>query len=204
MSGDPAHFVSQWQGTVICLLLAAGWTWSGVMRHKELLRQRCMLAQDGTPLSLHPPARTTTRRRSHDNLQQLHTGNTTNVLPGVTVVLPVCGCRATSAVSWRSQLSMAYDGPLEFVFVVRDKSDSAHAALQQLLADRCAAGIGRDRPTRILVAGDARRCSQKIHKYGRPCNVVFVTQLDQRPLCTQFSVWHACCAALQCLRVAAG
>lgn len=157
------HTSPQWQGTVICLLLAAGWTWSGVMRHRELLRQRRMIQDtlhDATP----PPVShlaCTARRRSHDNLAQLHDG----ALPGVTVVLPVRGCRATSAESWHTQLSMVYDGPLEFVFVVRDKNDPAHAALQHLLAERCASGIGRDRPTRILVAGNAQRCSQKIHKY---------------------------------------
>lgn len=154
---------TQWQGVVICLLLAAGWTWSGAMRHKELLRQR-RLHQHTTPLhGCHPSvSRTTPRRRSHDNLPHLHDAT----LPGVTVVLPVRGCRATSADSWRSQLSMTYEGPLEFVFVVRDKGDPAHAAIQQLLAERCAAGVGRDRPARILIAGNAHTCSQKIHKYG--------------------------------------
>lgn len=164
--GPTSHIPAfQWQGTVICLLLALGWTWSGVMRHKEVLRQRRMFnRQDGVPLPLHPPTLTTPRRRSHDNLPQLNDG--TRVMPGVTVVLPVRGCRATSADSWHSQLSMTYGGPLEFVFVVRDKIDPAHSALQQLLAERCAAGVGHDRPTRVLVAGNAHRCSQKIHKYA--------------------------------------
>ena len=32
--------VQQLQGAVICLLLGAGWAWSGVMRQRELTRQR--------------------------------------------------------------------------------------------------------------------------------------------------------------------
>ncbi len=67
--------------------------------------------------------------------------------------------------NWRSQLGMQYNGPLEFIFVVQSKSDPACAAVQQLLAEYCAAGAGHERPIRLLIAGDAHHCSQKIHKY---------------------------------------
>lgn len=50
---------TQFQGAVICLLLGAGWGWSGVMRQREVARQRAAHPQRqrsnrGTPASANP------------------------------------------------------------------------------------------------------------------------------------------------------
>lgn len=98
--------------------------------------------------------------------------------------------------NWRSQLDLLYNGPLEFIFVVQSKSDPAYAALQQLLAEYCAAGVGLDRPIRLLVAGDAHRCSQKIHKcvlhQGVLCGVHNLQHPSPPYTRQQFFMWHAC------------
>ena len=41
--------------------------------------------------------------------------------PGVSVILPVKGCRKHSLKNWQSQLAMLYEGPIEFLFIVDDK-----------------------------------------------------------------------------------
>ena len=38
--------------------------------------------------------------------------------PGVTVILPVKGCRRHSISNWRSHISLKYSGSIEFLFVV--------------------------------------------------------------------------------------
>ncbi len=40
------------------------------------------------------------------------------IWPGVTVILPVKGYRRHSLLNWASHVSLAYSGPIEFVFVV--------------------------------------------------------------------------------------
>lgn len=79
--------------------------------------------------------------------------------PGVSVVLPVKGCRAHSERNWRSQLAQRYAGPLEFLFVVDDAADAAVAAIQKLLS---AKGLGVGAGGRIVIAPHAVRSSQKI------------------------------------------
>lgn len=54
---------------------------------------------------------------------------------------------------------LAAGGPLEFVFVLEDKADPAHAVICALLRE-----VQDRRPARILSAGHAKRTSQKIHK----------------------------------------
>jgi hypothetical protein len=53
----------------------------------------------------------------------------------------------------------AAGGPLEFLFVLEDKTDPAHAVICALLRE-----LQGRRPVRILSAGHAERTSQKIHK----------------------------------------
>lgn len=38
--------------------------------------------------------------------------------PGITIVLPVKGCRKHSLQNWQSQLQARYSGPVEYLFVV--------------------------------------------------------------------------------------
>ena len=38
--------------------------------------------------------------------------------PGVTVILPVKGCRRHSISNWRSHVNLKYPGSIEFLFVV--------------------------------------------------------------------------------------
>lgn len=55
--------------------------------------------------------------------------------PGVSVILPVKGCRKHSLKNWQSQLAMLYEGPIEFLFIVDDK------VVFQCLSDACAKGL---------------------------------------------------------------
>lgn len=55
-------------------------------------------------------------------------------------------------------------GSLEFLFVLEDKSDPAHAAISALIREVAAEGPAGGRATRIHAAGGAERTSQKIHK----------------------------------------
>ncbi|KAK9804057.1 hypothetical protein WJX73_000030 [Symbiochloris irregularis] len=142
----------QLQGAIVGLLLAGGWLWAGVMRSREA-RKQC--------------------RRRHQRLskpyscsQQQRFGPPggqaaaiSGAFPGVTVVLPVKGCRAHSRRTWRSQLTMLYGGSVEFLFVVDSKGDPACAAVQALalqLSQHMAGGA------RVIVAPPATTHSQKI------------------------------------------
>ncbi|MEW5308163.1 MAG: hypothetical protein WDW38_000141 [Sanguina aurantia] len=59
--------------------------------------------------------------------------------PGVTVVLPVKGCRSHSLENWMSHVAMDYDGPREYLFVLESESDPAFNVLQPLLTHHPAA-----------------------------------------------------------------
>lgn len=65
-------------------------------------------------------------------------------------------------------LRMAAGGALEFVFVLEDKCDPAHAVIAALMAEAKgqggSGGGGQQRSVRIQFAGCAQRTSQKIHK----------------------------------------
>ena len=39
----------QFQGALVCLALAVGWAWSGVMRQQELSRQQCTTSRARQP-----------------------------------------------------------------------------------------------------------------------------------------------------------
>ena len=53
----------------------------------------------------------------------------------ISLVLPVKGVHAQSRRNWRAQLSHAYPGVRETLFVVQERADPAHAALVNLLAE---------------------------------------------------------------------
>ncbi|EFJ40451.1 hypothetical protein VOLCADRAFT_119967 [Volvox carteri f. nagariensis] len=75
------------------------------------------------------------------------------------VVMPVKGCRPHSLDNWESHLGLMYDGPLEFVFVVESEEDPAAAPERAPNVSRSAQG----RDVRLVVAGLASSCSQKVH-----------------------------------------
>ncbi len=52
-------------------------------------------------------------------------------LPGVTVILPVKGCRKHSVSNWASHVRLRYAGPVEFLFVV-DSQVGCHTVETQL------------------------------------------------------------------------
>lgn len=84
------------------------------------------------------------------------------VLPGVTVVMPVKGCRAYAEANWESQLSLEYPGSVEFLFICHSEEDAAGDAVQALLRS-----VRTRRPhlrAHLLISGITHSCSQKIHK----------------------------------------
>lgn len=81
--------------------------------------------------------------------------------PPISVVLPVKGVRAHALEYWDSQISCAYGGPIEFIFVVDTREDAAHAALEELRRRMEAEGRAAG-SIRIHVAGPCSTCSQKI------------------------------------------
>ena len=78
----------------------------------------------------------------------------------ISLVLPVKGVHAQSRRNWRAQLSHAYPGVRETLFVVQERADPAHAALVNLLAEP---GLPHSARARVLVAGRSRSTSQKLH-----------------------------------------
>ena len=78
----------------------------------------------------------------------------------ISLVLPVKGVHAQSRRNWRAQLSHAYPGVRETLFVVQERADPAHAALVNLLAEP---GLPHSARARVLVAGRSRSKSQKLH-----------------------------------------
>ena len=163
------------QGAVIGVLLAVGWAWAGYVRLCELRRQRLLASQPAVVRK--PSAGSKPGARAPGALCWLGGGevagggdeeragsagpNPGKGWPGVSVVLPVKGCRAHSGRNWRSQLGQRYAGPLEFIFVVDDAADPAVAAVQGLLHP-AGRGAGCGASARVVTAPHATRCSQKI------------------------------------------
>ncbi|CAL5219139.1 g915 [Coccomyxa viridis] len=123
----------QLQGAAILCLLGAGWLLSYAVRRKELSLRR--------------------RKGVRHCTQQAD-----QTLPGVTVILPVKGCRKHSVSNWASHVRLRYAGPVEFLFVVDSQDDPAHSHLIKLAAELSSGGSA----VRIVVAPAAKTCSQKI------------------------------------------
>ena len=165
------------QGAVIGALLAVGWAWAGYVRLCELRRQRLLELQYAAADVRQPSTGSIPGARALGALGWPGGGEVAGGgdeeragsprpspgkgWPGVSVVLPVKGCRAHSGRNWRSQLGQHYAGPLEFIFVVDDAADPAVAAVQGLLHP-AGHGPGFDASARVITAPHATRCSQKI------------------------------------------
>ena len=106
--------------------------------------------------------------------------------PKVAVVCPVKRFGDEFARNWRAQMTSAYDGDLEYVFVAERESDPAVRGFAALMRDMREEGEveaetggasetpisffraraernGPRRSARALIAGSSARCSQKIH-----------------------------------------
>eukprot|EP00873_Tetraselmis_striata_P017485 jgi/Tetstr1/437749/TSEL_026403.t1 len=120
-------------GTFWTMVLVYGWMNCGTARQSELSRRS-------------GGGRRPRRAMSGDSAS-----------PGVSVVMPVKGCRPHSVSNWMSQVNMQYNGPLEFLFVVESEDDAAFGALRELQRREGWRGVS------LLVAGQSSMCSQKIH-----------------------------------------
>lgn len=126
--------VLQYQGAFILGLFSVGWAWSSIMRRRERIRLAALLPYQEGWTSDRGPA---------------------GSWPGVSVVMPVKGCRPHSVANWTSQIQTDYAGPLEFLFVVEHESDLAVPAINQVLDRHPKMDV------HIHVAGFSESCSQK-------------------------------------------
>ncbi|KAI3425799.1 hypothetical protein D9Q98_007774 [Chlorella vulgaris] len=139
----------QFHGIWLVVLLGTLWVIAGKARLREVQRQR-----------RHALERRLGNSNSHGIPASLADEQEAGQakLPPVTVVLPVRGCRSHSMDNWRSVLHLNYGGSLEFVFVLEDKTDPAHAVISALIRE-----LQGRRPVRVQSAGFAEHTSQKIH-----------------------------------------
>ncbi len=97
------------------LLFTIGWALSGIARRRELLRLR-RLRKQAQQRADHPAAahhQQQQQQATHQTAQQQAQAQEAahqapDLLPGVTVVLPVKHCCEHSADNWRTQLSVQY------------------------------------------------------------------------------------------------
>lgn len=83
--------------------------------------------------------------------------------PPISFVCPVKGTHEGSSATWQALMHHGYEGPVEFVFVVQEKSDPAFAMLQEMIASGALKLSHRGDRVRLLVAGLTTRTSQKLH-----------------------------------------
>ncbi|KAG2437459.1 hypothetical protein HXX76_006109 [Chlamydomonas incerta] len=134
----------QHQALFLWLVLAAGWTWSGLNRRRERLRRVALRraagagsgAGSGAGAGERQPAPPTgaATSRAGGSSRGGKTAHDQRQLPPLSVVMPVKGCRPHSEANWESQLRVTYGGPIEFVFVVESLEDPAVPVLQRLAA----------------------------------------------------------------------
>ncbi|CAK0746217.1 hypothetical protein CVIRNUC_001675 [Coccomyxa viridis] len=91
-----------------------------------------------------------------------HAQETAGSWPGVTVILPVKGCKRHSISNWRSHVNLKYSGSVEFLFVVDSQADPSYGSLSALAATMRSRGSR----VRVIVASQAQACSQKIANLG--------------------------------------
>mmetsp|Transcript_19855 Transcript_19855/g.55228 ORF Transcript_19855/g.55228 Transcript_19855/m.55228 type:complete len:405 (+) Transcript_19855:295-1509(+) len=120
-------------GTLLTLILGLGWLKCGLARIQEMSRRRktFALGDRGSVVC------------------ERH-------LPGVAVIMPVKGCKEHSVSNWLSQISMQYNGPTEFIFVVESEDDPAYIVLERIAK-------AEQGNISVVVAGFSTTCSQKIH-----------------------------------------
>ncbi|XP_022960956.1 uncharacterized protein LOC111461602 isoform X1 [Cucurbita moschata] len=141
----PLALFVQIQGCVICLVLAFGWACAAYVRNREIKRIKGRVRAGNSFAFI------------CNDISELEHSNQVN-LPRVTVIMPLKGFGEHNLHNWRSQVTSLYGGPLEFLFVVESTEDPAYNAVLRLLSD-----YRDDVDARILVAGLATTCSQKIH-----------------------------------------
>lgn len=147
----------QLQGALIAVLLAVAWSWAAVVRLGEMRRQQAACAAPTQQLSCSAPG--CTPGASSSDLEQA----SGLPLPPATVILPVTGCSANSQANWLAALGLRYPAELQFLFVVRSKADAAHDAVLALLAGDGSSRQVPQHKARVVVAGPATSCSQKLH-----------------------------------------
>ncbi|BDA40970.1 hypothetical protein COCOBI_01-6250 [Coccomyxa sp. Obi] len=119
------------------------------MRHREF-RRRSIRRGDQSASSICATAKNKLYSRA-DSVEVC--GNT---WPGISIVLPVKGCRKHSLQNWKSQLHSKYSGPIEYLFVVDSQADPAYSAISDLLDSKQGANV------KILIGVKATCTSQKI------------------------------------------
>lgn len=130
----------QFQGSLVLLGLGIAWMLAGLSRRRQV--QRLVAAQQSAGKSAEAAARKISMR---------------NKLPGISVVMPVKGCRTYCLSNWSSHVNVKYGGPIEFLFVVESEEDPAFAKLNAFTKQLKHLDI------RVLVAGYSTNCSQKLH-----------------------------------------
>lgn len=141
----PLALFVQIQGCIICLVLAFGWACAAYVRNREIKRIKGRVRAGNSFAFI------------CNDISELEHSNQVN-LPRVTIIMPLKGFGEHNLHNWRSQVTSLYGGPLEFLFVVESTEDPAYNAVLRLLSD-----YRDDVDARILVAGLATTCSQKIH-----------------------------------------
>lgn len=136
-------------GTFWTLILVCGWLNCGNTRLREIARRGNKVQQSSSVVVVGGGGRGTRSEKRG--------GRYVAEPAGVSVVMPVKGCRPHSVSNWLSQVNMQYSGPLEFLFVVESEADPAYGALTELLRSEEWTGVS------VLVAGQSTTCSQKIH-----------------------------------------
>jgi hypothetical protein len=158
---SPAVTALQFHGIWLAALLATLWVRAGRARLRELERQRRRApGRHGSSPRPASSAALAAAAAEHE------AGVAAQPLPAVTVVLPVRGCRSHSVANWEAILNLDYGGALDFVFVLQDKSDPAHAVISQLIRQQQQQQQQQQgkRAIQILMSGCAEHTSQKIHK----------------------------------------
>ena len=146
---NPVVIGLQFHVAVPCLLVGTLWLLSGKYRSKNL-----QLIRKGKTLW-------TTATSSSLNCKE---GK--EILPKLSVILPVGGLKSCSCENWKNILGQGYLGPIEFIFVTRCQNSVEFKSLMELNVGRHISETfngDRNYKVRIVVSGMATTCSQKIH-----------------------------------------
>ncbi|XP_010526438.1 PREDICTED: uncharacterized protein LOC104804008 isoform X2 [Tarenaya hassleriana] len=142
---SPFAVFIQIQGCVICLVLALGLFLAAYVRNREVKRMKKRMKAGNSFAFL------------CEDINELEHSNQIN-LPRVSVIMPLKGFGEHNLHNWRSQIVSLYGGPLEFLFIVESIEDPAYHAVSRLLSE-----FQDQVDAKVVVAGLATTCSQKIH-----------------------------------------
>ena len=115
-------------------------------------------------------------------------------LPRVSVVLPVKGVHSKTLSNWEHQLASTHGGKVEFIFCMESRDDPAYSAMKEFRDVS-----GHAEKIKIVVAGFAFHCSQKIHNLlegvkhvsDRSDYVLFLDDdAEMKPAIMQDMIWH--------------